>query len=148
VTRRLVRGTLAERLAAYIVVDESGCHIWTGYLDRQGYGHIGTGAKTFATHRLAYEFAKGPIPDGLTIDHLCRVRACCNPDHLEAVTTRVNVLRGTGITAVNARKTHCRNGHEFDDKNTYIWTDGHRRCLACTVEWNRKHRTTNRETQQ
>ena len=92
------------------------------------------GEITAYAHRLAYELVKGPISDGLQIDHLCRNRACINPDHLEAVTQRENILRGEGVAALNARKTHCPQGHAYDEENTLILTGrqaGARRCQIC-----------------
>jgi hypothetical protein len=82
-------------------------------------------------HRAFYEHYVGPIPVGLTIDHLCRVRRCVNPDHLEPVTRGENVLRGDTITAANARKTHCPRGHEYDEANTYVCKRGMRHCRTC-----------------
>jgi len=84
-----------------------------------------------AAHRFAYEALVGPIPEGLKLDHLCRNRACVNPDHTEPVTDRVNTLRGFGPTAMNARATHCSEGHEFTDENTYLNQSGSRVCLTC-----------------
>lgn len=107
--------------------DEAGCWIWRGYTDpTNGYGSHGD---SYA-HRTFYEKFKGEIPAGLTIDHLCRVRNCVNPDHLEAVTLRENILRSDGPTAINARKTHCKHGHEFNAENTRTrgtWRD----CITC-----------------
>ena len=80
--------------------------------------------------RVAYEMVVGPIPDGLQIDHLCRVRNCVNPDHLEPVTPRENTMRGYSIQAQNARKTHCIHGHPFEG-NTYARPDGNRECAVC-----------------
>jgi hypothetical protein len=76
------------------------------------------------------ELFVGPIPEGLVIDHLCRNRGCINPTHMEPVTNAENVLRGEGPTAVNARKTHCKRGHPFDDVNTYVYAKG-RACRMC-----------------
>lgn len=105
------------------------CWLWTGPHDR--YGTISVDGRNRAAHRLAYELVKGPIPEGMQIDHLCRNTLCVNPDHLEAVTSRENTLRGIGPTAVNAAATHCRRGHPFDDANTLIDGRGRRGCKAC-----------------
>ncbi|MGL4255763.1 MAG: HNH endonuclease signature motif containing protein [Microbacterium sp.] len=114
-------------------VDKTGpCWIWLGHIDSKGYGRITTWRNgTIFAHRLAYELVNGPIPEGLQIDHLCRIPACVNPDHLEPVTGRENTLRGVGPTAENARKTSCKRGHPFDAENTCIRSDGRRVCIAC-----------------
>src|SRR3990167_5623746 len=100
-------------------VDKKGlndCWLWKG-ADTQGYGHFKTKGKYLLAHRFAYETIVGLIPAGLTLDHLCRQRACVNPLHLEPVTRGENVLRGIGRSARNARKTHCIRGHPFDEAN-------------------------------
>ncbi len=128
---------LADRLAAYSVIDEiTGCHNWQGFVSNKGYGHVSLGnGKSGRVHRAAYELAKGPIPPGLQIDHLCRNRRCCNPDHLEAVTPRENVLRGEGHGAVNAQRTHCANGHPYEAADR---GNGSRRfCRICRREYMR-----------
>jgi hypothetical protein len=79
----------------------------------------------------------GDLPDELTIDHLCRVRACCNPDHLEPVSVAVNILRGEGPAALNARKTHCQHGHPLNASNVRVETGGLRRCRACQFAYQR-----------
>ena len=109
------------------------CWLWTGCTDRYGYGQFGTHREVGSAHRWAYEFCVGPIPDGLQIDHLCRTRPCQKPDHMELVTSRVNTLRGEGITAQKARQTHCLRGHEFSAENTYITKAGSRGCRACVL---------------
>lgn len=121
---------------------EKGCLIWQGSKNAQGYGKMairesdGT-TKTRAVHRIAYEAVVGPIPERLTIDHLCRVRACAEPAHLEAVTLRENILRGTSISARNARKTECLRGHPFDSANTYYYS-GRRGCRECRAAYARE----------
>ncbi len=123
--------TIAARLWSGAVADGAGCWVWQRSTDTKGYGRLWVDGRNQHAHRRAYELVKGPIPDGLTIDHLCRVHACINPDHLEAVTNRENILRGTGPTAANARKTHCLRGHPFDEANTRVH-HGHRRiCRTC-----------------
>ena len=91
-------------------------------------------------HRVVYEILVGPIPVGLELDHLCRNRACVNPDHLEPVTTRTNLLRGYSPWACRARQTHCKRGHEFTPENTYGTGDGRRYCRTCRRAHHRESR--------
>lgn len=112
-------------------VDASGdCWEWTATRSEGGYGRYNHEGRLQAAHRVVWELLVGPIPKGHTLDHLCRNRGCVNPDHLEPVTMRENTLRGYGISAENARKTHCKNGHLFDADNTY-YEGTWRRCKAC-----------------
>lgn len=87
-----------ERLRARTVEDENACWNWIGALNSKGYGCISTGGKNKngLVHRVSYELHVGPIPDGLTIDHLCRNKVCVNPAHLEPVTIRTNIRRAYG----------------------------------------------------
>jgi hypothetical protein len=121
------------------VVQTDTCWLWTGSLSN-GYGNIRprNGEPMMRAHRFAYELLVGPIPEGLHLDHLCRVRHCVNPDHLEPVTQRVNTLRGFGACAQHARKTHCEHGHEFTEENTRI-SDGERVCRTCANRRNREY---------
>lgn len=97
------------------------CFVWQGPIQRHGHGRICIADRHVLVHRVAYEHLHGPIPDGLTLDHVkargCQSNACCNVEHLEAVPHRVNVLRGIGPTAKNAQKTHCKRGHELAGAN-------------------------------
>lgn len=104
-----------------------GCIIWMGAIfNEKGYGAFGGGR----AHRYAYERLFGPIPSGMQIDHLCRVRCCVNPHHLEVVTPRENTIRGVSPAAVNARKTHCVRGHLLEGDNL-MSNDSWRRCREC-----------------
>ena len=114
-------------------------HCWISDRVKQpnGYTKIGVGGSTLLTHRVAYEAFIGPIPDGLQIDHRCKQKACCNPDHLEPVTCRENLLRGDTLTAAQVAATHCKRGHPYDEANNYIRADrpGVRGCRACRNSW-------------
>lgn len=125
-----------KRIARMTLVDERGCWLWQGALRSDGYVQIKitTGFRQHRlayAHRVAYEALVGPIPEGLTIDHLCRVRHCCNPAHLEVVTHRENCLRGTGVSAIAVTKTHCPQGHEYTPENTQRGGKGERVCATC-----------------
>ncbi len=116
----------------------TGCWLWMGatYIGGRGgtrgshplpYGQF----RRMPAHRWAYERFVGPIPNGLQLDHLCRTTLCVNPDHLEPVTNRENVLRGTSPSAGNARKTHCNRWHPLSGDNLRPARDGRRRCWPC-----------------
>lgn len=107
------------------------CWLWTSGFSLNGYGQFTIDYQTQLAHRIAYELFIGPIPNGLQIDHLCRVRYCVNPQHLEAVTCRENLMRGETHAARLARQTHCKNGHAFEGQNVAHDKDGWRRCRTC-----------------
>lgn len=105
--------------------------LWTGAINKGGYGNFWLAGRYVSAHRVAYRHYVGEIPEGLTIDHLCRVRHCVNPEHLEAVTNRTNLLRGNGFAGRFARTTQCPKGHLYDAANTRIGACGSRYCRAC-----------------
>lgn len=123
-------------------VDEtSGCWLWTAYRGQDGYGRFKVDQRAVLAHRFAYEALVGPIPEGLDIDHLCRVRQCVNPKHLEAVTRHENLIRGkTTLTALNTAKTHCPAGHPYEGSNLLLWSGQGRRCRVCKNVQTRRYR--------
>ena len=127
-------GALDRFLAKVEPEPNSGCWLWSGSVTKNGYGRFGISRRDVRwAHRVAYEHWHGPIPDGLQIDHLCRVRSCVNPEHLEAVTCRTNLLRGIGFTGRQARQTHCLRGHLLEGDNLSSWHLKHkqRHCRSC-----------------
>lgn len=107
------------------------CWLWAAAIGPDGYGCFWALSSMVKAHRFAYESSVGPIQVGLQIDHLCRVRSCVNPSHLEPVTQRENIMRGTSPSAMHARKTHCPNGHTYEGGNLYLNPSGSRACRAC-----------------
>lgn len=115
------------------------CWLWLGAKDPHGYGTFWVSGRFVRAHRFAYQELTGPVAKGLYLDHLCRVRHCVNPDHLEPVTNRVNILRGQSLSAQRAAQTHCTYGHEFTPENTYIVQPrGQRRCRKCAERLHRE----------
>lgn len=123
----------------------SSCWLWTGAQAKNGYGRstaVENGVRSpREAHRVSYELTVGPVPAGLELDHLCRNRLCVRPSHLEAVTHRVNIERGTGPVAENARRTHCRRGHPFTGDNLYVvQASRKRRCRTCQRDRQRQYK--------
>lgn len=124
----------APDLSRYSIEDRgygTPCWIWTGRVADTGYGRIEHRGVNTGAHKLSFLEAGGQIPDGYVLDHLCRNRACINPAHLEPVTVKENNLRGDGFAGRNARKTHCKHGHEFTPQNTIPWGVNGRACREC-----------------
>lgn len=125
--------TSRELFMARVTIDDNGCWLWTGAIQNSGYGMLGRGGQKYLAHRFAYTMLVGEIPDGMDIDHKCRVRRCCNPDHLEPVTRHENIMRGAG-PALNSQRCRsaetCKRGHAFTAENTRR-RKGWRICLQC-----------------
>jgi hypothetical protein len=121
-----------QRIANGFTIDKSGCWLWQRATDKDGYGITSVNRVTHRAHRLVYLLANGKLDNKLTIDHLCEVKECVNPSHLEQVATGVNTLRSSKApAAINARKTHCKQGHELTPDNTYR-NSGGRMCKICS----------------
>lgn len=139
---------VSERFDKFVLPDpNSGCWLWAGSTNNPGYGHFRYGGKLRLAHRVSYEALIGPIPDGLVLDHLCRVPCCVNPLHLEPVTQKVNCERGMASYAASKRhssKTHCKNGHPLSVENVRIWIRfgkySSRVCKACGRDRDRARR--------
>lgn len=121
----------------FIINKDTDCWEWKAEITHDGYGRYCYKYRRYMSHRFSYEIMIGPIPEGLQIDHLCRNRSCCNPEHLEAVTCKENLSRGLGcmpgvIVSANKRKAkiHCKYSHEFTPENTYTYKNK-RSCKIC-----------------
>jgi len=133
-----------ERFYDYIEKTNS-CWNWTGPDRPNGYGRFCVLYKTYSAHRFSYLLFKGQIPEGLSIDHLCRNRKCVNPDHLELVTTKENLFRSDETRAsINKNKQQCLRGHPYDSQNTYIHNNK-RYCKICVRENVRKYQNKKKE---
>lgn len=122
-----------DRFAEKIALTENGCIEWVASLNNMGYGTFAFGGgKSTVAHRWSYEHHVGPIPEGMSLDHLCRNRACVNPSHLEPVTQGTNLLRAVGVGKANTRKTHCPAGHPYAGDNLYMAPSRpNRMCRTC-----------------
>lgn len=125
-----------DKILARIEKTET-CWLWTGGLDRAGYGRVDYRGARRSVHRLIYETLVGPIPEGLCLDHLCRVPKCCRPDHLEPVTYQVNTQRGRTSLDFGGK---CRRGHDTTKPGAIIAEGIQRRCAVCASNWNHTFR--------
>lgn len=120
--------TVLDRATESVIPEpNTGCWLWLGGRSEGGYGRIWLDGRMAQAHRVLYEELRGPVPATMTIDHLCKTRACVNPAHMEIVSMKENVLRGESPQAINARKTHCPQGHALGAPRK----NGRRRCGEC-----------------
>lgn len=133
--------TLITVLLAKYSSTQGDCTVWTGKKDSQGYGQVWDSAlqRHRQAHRAAYEQSVGPVPHGLQLDHLCNNRACVNLAHLEPVTPFENSARARARTSSYDPRTHCHNGHAYDEINTY-YAGNYRRCRACNAAAQRRRK--------
>jgi hypothetical protein len=148
--KNITRIPAVDRILDRVLVHADGCWEFTG-ATTAGYGMVmlGRGVGTARAHRVVYEDCVGPIPAGMTLDHLCHNTRCVNPGHLEPTTRRENTLRQwaagrSNAGAANRAKTHCKHGHPFDGANTYHY-DRQRRCRACSRENARRYAARRKE---
>lgn len=118
---------------------DGGCWHWMAQRNEGGYGRVrgdgGTKSRTMQAHRYLYEHMVGPIPEGMTLDHLCGVRHCVNPAHLDPCTIGENTRRSPRTAAsLNAAKTHCVRGHTLTGRNVRLDKDGNRLCRRCRAD--------------
>lgn len=119
---------------------ETGCWVWTGRKDIGGYGDVSYNGRYRKTHKIVYEHFVGDVPEGVDLHHQCDTPACCNFEHLSPLTRREHIAISNGPAGINARKTHCKRGHEFTEENTVTERHG-RSCRACKKLQNARCRT-------
>ncbi|WP_278255634.1 HNH endonuclease signature motif containing protein [Nocardioides convexus] len=126
---RVIGASLLDRFTTFVSFDDSGCWLWVGKVNPNGYGAFAVNGKWRYAHRVALALLVEEVPIDLEVDHLCEVRDCVNPDHLEVVTAGTNMRRQGRIGAL-ADQTSCAAGHDMTPDNTYTWR-GQRKCRAC-----------------
>lgn len=136
---------LTEIPADRITVNENGCWVWNGTKHEDGYGIVSISGKREYVHRIMYQVFIGPVNNNRELDHLCRNPSCCNPSHLEAVSSRENSLRGNHPLFVVHRERRCHKGHDLTvPENVRMSADGRIRCRLCAVAYQQEYRKAKR----
>lgn len=133
--------TISKFTLKYFINQTTGCWEWTAGKSSGGYAMMYLEGKMIYAHRWSYEYYNASIPSKHSIDHLCRVRHCVNPNHLEAVTSKENTRRGdhSNMGLYQKTKTHCPSGHEYSKENTYIKSKKYRVCATCAKEQSKNY---------
>lgn len=139
-----MRGNNLQKIMEKVQVTDN-CWLWNGFVAPTGYGRVKIHYKFRHAHRVIYELLVEEISEDLVLDHLCRNRQCVNPNHLEPVTVKENIMRGVGLASINAKKTHCKRGHAFDEGNTYTLKNK-RYCRICERAKTKRLRQQKRES--
>jgi len=143
ITGRMVVENVYERFFRFIEF-RNGCWLWTGFIAPNGYGDFWYEGHSCHAHTSSYRLFRGEIPAGRQIDHLCKVRRCVKPDHMEVVTPRENLMRAETNAAINVAKTQCIWGHPLSGENLYLHKDKddhmHRRCKVCYARRDRERK--------
>lgn len=137
---------LPKNMRSKVAINDAGCWLWTGARQKEGYGRVKHEDKTPLTHRLAYELLVGPIPSGLHLDHLCRVRRCINPEHLEPVTQQENIRRGAAIVLATPNYP-CGHPRTTENSHRLRWKNRPSAlvCRTCRREASRRWREAQKE---
>lgn len=129
-----------------IEITDTGCWAWQGTKNEDGYGLVSISGKREYVHRVMYQLFVGPVNYNRELDHLCRNPSCCNPLHLEAVSSRENSLRGNHPLFVIHREQRCRRGHDLSiEENVRRMSNGTKRCRICAIDYQRQYRKAKRE---
>jgi len=141
-----MKTTLLERFISKVAtLNQTGCWLWNGYIEKNGYGRIFSGGKMRWAHIVSYELFVGDIPEGEELDHLCRNHSCVNPSHLEPVTHQENMVRSPiGAPATHRAKTHCPQGHPYSGDNLITYR-GMRYCRECGKRYKRAYKIRQKE---
>ena len=147
VNRKILQQIFSKiKISTELFYNNSPCWEWTAYRDKDGYGKLRDGKNQRPAHRLIFSYFVEQIPSHLHCDHLCQVKHCVNPCHMEPVTPKINIYRSANAASLNVQKTHCLRGHPFNETNTRLSPDKrHRICRKCEYEKTKRLRQHKRQ---